>query len=156
MEEKAVVRREALEIIREHIQHANICLMTNNILDWPLQPEPLGNQWADNDGNIWFMSFSATSDRRVLNGTMEVFYSNRTRGRFLSIVGRANSASWAEVEDVEGFPFKSGFTETAETPITLLKFFPEEAFFWDNEINDMVPLLLFDPVNEKRTTRIVA
>jgi hypothetical protein len=146
------VRNEALQIITTHISEASICLMTNNILDWPLQSESLNNQWLDGSGNIWFLSFRHDNSSS-LNGKMEVFYSNRSKARFLSLVGVAEEASWSDVMNIAEFPFQRHANHDLQTPAGLVRFFPQEAYFWDDAVKDMVPLMLFDRASTDNDNR---
>lgn len=143
---KESVRSEALQKIRELISDANICMITNNILEWSLQPESLNNQWLDDFGNVWFMYFNPPNEESVLiDGRMEIFYSNRLKSKFLSLVGEISWAPLSEVEDLDRIPFrKFNGPDGVDTPIRLARFTPQEAFSWDDMIKDMVPLALFD------------
>jgi hypothetical protein len=156
MEVKETVRKEALELIKGHIKEANICMTTNNILDWPLQRESLNNQWLDPDGNIWILSFPHKGDQAVyVNGKMEIFYSNRVKSTFLSLVGTAHWGSFAEAERFDGFPFSRAKEVHIDTPIRLIKFVPTEAYYWDDLTKDMTPIVLFENI-ARDSERLVA
>jgi hypothetical protein len=149
------VRKEALQKIREHISDANICMTTYSILEWSLQTEALSNQWLDDQGNIWFLCLQQKPENNSSDGRMEVFYSNRRKSRFLSLVGEIRWVTFEDTEDQEGFPFARLAQATVNTPLKLAKFFPLEAYCWDEVINDMVPLLLFESA-KRRSNKLVA
>jgi hypothetical protein len=136
---------EALQIIQNHISGANICLMTNNILDWSLKEESLKNQWLDETGKIWFLYCNNNNAPYPLDldRKMEVFYSNRVKSQFLSLIGQATWVSWSETENLKNFPFTKTGT-SIETPFRLIRFSTQEAFYWDDLVNEMVPLISFD------------
>ena len=151
MEKSRNVRKDALQKIRDHISVANICLLTNNILDWPLQSESLKNQWLAEDGCIWFLGFKPDSNaHRFLHDRMEVFYSNRVDSKFLSLIGTAVEVRFSDVNEIDGFPFRKNSDSNVSTPYTLVKFFPEEAFQWDDVVNEMVELPLFEELSNVR------
>jgi hypothetical protein len=155
MDVKESVRKDALQKIRDHISDASICMITNNILEWSLQPEPLKNQWLDEQGNIWFLCFQPRNESAVLvDGRMEIFYSNRLKSKFLSLVGEITWATFSDVRDVKGFPFAIASTLGSNTPMRLAKFSPDEAFYWDDITKDMVALPLFESAGSKK--RMVA
>jgi hypothetical protein len=153
MEVTETVRKDALQKIKEHISDANICMTTHNILEWSLKSESLNNQWLDEQGNIWFVCFQQIAENNSIDGRMEVFYSNRSKSRFLSLVGRLQWASVEDLEDQPGFP--SARFAHVDGAYKLMKFFPLEAYCWDEVINDMVPLPLFDGAPQ-RSNRMVA
>ncbi len=148
MDVMEVVRKDAVKTIRDHISDANICMITNNILEWSLQPESLNNQWLDEDGNIWFLYFDPQNANSVLiDGRMEVFYSNRLKSRFLSLAGEI---SWAVLHDgaeTEQFPFAEIGHADISTPMKLARFCPTEAYYWDEIVKEMVPLTLFEKMS---------
>ena len=146
MEVRESVRNEALQKIRELISDANICMITNNILEWSLQPESLNNQRLDEYGNIWFMYFNPSNEESVLiDGRMEIFYSNRLKSKFLSLVGEISWAPLSEIEDLAKFPVAEyRKSKGVDTPIRLARFVPIEAYYWDDVVKDMIPLILFN------------
>jgi hypothetical protein len=141
---------EALQIIKNHIAGANICMMTNNILDWSLKEESLKNQWLDETGNIWFLYFNNNNAPYPLDldSKMEVFYSNRVKSQFLSLIGQATWVSWSETENLKNFPFSKTGT-SIETPFRLIRFSTQEAFYWDDIVKEMVPLISLDITSPK-------
>jgi hypothetical protein len=141
MVESDHVRNEALTTIRGIISRATICMMTNNILEWSLQPGSLENQWMDPNGNIWFLGFGNVQESPIaVDGRMELFYSDRSRSRFLSLVGEVRPATFEEGEMVQGFPFLRQQLREVSTPVMLARFSPYEASYWDELTADMVPL----------------
>jgi hypothetical protein len=115
--------------------------MTNNILEWSLQPGSLDNQWMDAEGDIWFLGFgNVQGSPAVADGRMELFYSDRSRSRFLSLVGEVRPATFEEGERLNGFPFVRQHLREISTPMILARFSPNEASYWDEMTADMVPL----------------
>jgi hypothetical protein len=151
MEATDSVRKDALRKIREHIAVATICLTTNNILEWSLRPESLSNQWLDEDGNIWFLYSSQSRPNEIHDGRMEVFYSNRMKSRFLSMVGEIRFESFDGIEVNEFFDE----IRTNDSSLRVARFTPLEAYYWDEIIMDMVPLTLYSEASSNRN-RMVA
>jgi hypothetical protein len=152
MEVKDSVRKDALQKIREHIAVANICMTTNNILEWALQPESLSNQWLDDDGNIWFLYSSQSRPSELSDGRMEVFYSNRSKSRFLSLVGEIKFESFDDVANINEFLNED---RGQDPTLRVARFTPFEAYYWDEIMTDMVPLVLYSEVSPNRN-RLVA
>lgn len=128
--------------IKYLIQNATICMVTNNIHDWPLQVNALQNQFMDEDGNIWFLVFDSGEEAQFLeaSGSMDVFYSNVKASEFLSLNGEAAVVDEHQILPLNNFPFhKKG---NIETPYRVIRFIPQEAFCWDDQAKDMVPLLI--------------
>jgi len=134
---------EALLKMKAIIECAEICLITNNILEWPLRNESLRNQWIDNNGNIWFLFLASQTLPKYTNGNMEVFYSNKSRSQFLSLVGIASLSGMEDLPDPSRLLYRGiDMNSVVDVPLQVVKFSPEEASIWDNGTKDMVPFEL--------------
>lgn len=153
MEATDVVKEEAIQKIRDHINTASICMVSNNVLEWTLSSESLQNQYLDSLGNVWFLC-RRDDPNSTVGGRMEVFYSNRLKGSFLSLVGDVDPFSWEDARSVDGLPFNEKDTGDHASSY-LAKFVPTEAFYWDEKTGDMTPLPLFNTVR-LRTSKLVA
>ena len=142
------VDMESLLRMKAMIERAEICLITNNILDWPLRNESLRNQWIDNKGNIWFLFVSSGALPKYTNGNMEVFYSDKTRSQFLSLVGTASISRIADLPDQSRLLYQGIDTnKMVDVPLQVVKFSPKEGHCWDDDLKDMVPFPLPETVS---------
>src|SRR5690606_22254852 len=120
-------------------------------IKWALKPESLTNQWMDKDGNIWFWFFDLDENTSLdSNGNMEVFYSNVQQSQFMSLVGQACEASEADKHNQTHPAYISFRHSGIKTPFKMVKFIPHRAFYWNDDIKDMIPLRLVDEMIESK------
>jgi general stress protein 26 len=130
--------RGDLDKIKALIGSARICMVTNNIFDWPLTHQSLKNQWLDSQGNIWFIFLKKNVDHILYsNGRMEVFYANAEKSEFLSLNGTARVLTWNDLPEDHQF-VEDNLNAAQEAGV--VKFHPDEAYSWDQSTNNMVSL----------------
>jgi hypothetical protein len=135
VEAKESLKADVAQKIKEHIQSAKICLISDSIFQWPMQNEPTKNQFVDNEGNIWFLTNHEDEKDQLLNtsGNVQLFYSNAGKSQFLNLSGiRVENF---QVQIIRNHQLSSG-------NYTLVKVIPIEVYYWNSSVNDMVPLLL--------------
>lgn len=143
MEAVHMEKREAIKIIRNHVEAATTCMVTVDILNWSLKKEPVENQWIDEVGTIWFSGFSLEDVPPVfVDGNMEVFYSNAQRSQFISIVGLASPATETEQNATRPGNLK-------HSDLHIVKFIPHSACYWDNDAQNMRSVQLDDSVRAR-------
>jgi hypothetical protein len=141
--EETSMEEATRKIIEDHIQSATICMVTVDIMQWSLKPEDLSRQWVDGEGNVWFTFFDNDVDSKSFTeGHMEVFYSNVTQSKFMSLVGYAVHADHVDRLDETHPAYPAINLNSDNLPFRLLKFIPESAYYWDNQKEDMVSLRL--------------
>jgi hypothetical protein len=145
MEAREFVKQDALRIIGQLISQATICMINSNVMDWSLQPESISNQHLDPYGRIWFYCAHDTTNGPI-EGRAELFYCNRARSTFLSLTGLME---WVETSD----EFDTGLLPFPRIKdidsVKLGRFFPLEAFYWDDARNDIVALMLFEQTEQE-------
>ena len=141
---------EPKRLIEEHVQSATICMVTIDVMQWSLKAETLSRQWMDASGCIWFCFFESESGfDGFVDGHMEVFYSNVSRSKFMSLVGFASEIELHDIHDETHPAFPSSKLMGIHIPFKLVKFIPESAFYWDDKKEDMVSLRLRSPHDSK-------
>jgi general stress protein 26 len=129
--------------VRRLISSAKICMVTTSILDWELTSQPVNHQWVDTDGVIWFLYIRTNiSTSFFSSGKMDAFYANAGRSEFLSISGVAEIGMRNEIPHHQSFPFLKTLSNDALGPtLGILKFFPEDGYIWQEDLQCMVPFV---------------
>ena len=146
-EEKTRIEPASLKKIRELIASAWICMVSNNVMDWPLSTIPVRNQWIDDDGTVWLLFVRTGPENPMLDGgRVELFYANSGASEFLTLSGTASFIPRNEVpfsNDI--LPFRKTLENEALGPaIGVFRFCPTDAYYWDNESANTVRLTLSD------------
>ena len=137
--------QEAINKMKELVEHANICFFVTLPGQDPLAARPMATQQVDNEGTFWFFSgqnsqknFDIGEDARV-----QLFYSNPSKYEFLSVYGRAAvSRDRNRIEELWTPVAKAWFKEGKNDPsITLIQVVPDQAYYWDTKNNKVVSFL---------------
>jgi general stress protein 26 len=138
-------QREAIEKMKELVDHNAICLFTTNLHEIPLQTRPMSTQQVDEQGNFWFFS-GEDSDKNFQikdNDHVQLFFSNPGKSEFMTVHGYASiSRDKKKIDEIWSPVVKAWFKEGKDDPeLTLIKVTPEEAYYWDTKNNKMISLI---------------
>ena len=144
-EEKARIEPASLRRIRALIASARICMVSNNVMDWPLSTISVKNQWIDDEGTVWLLFVHTGPENPMLDGgRVELFYANSGANEFLTLSGTASFIPRNEIPfSMEFLPFRKTLENEALSPaISVFRFFPTDAYCWDNDSANTVRLTL--------------
>jgi general stress protein 26 len=137
--------QDAIEKMKEIVEHTNICLFTTHLEEAPLPTRPMATQKVDEEGNFWFLSdaasrknFEVKSDSRI-----QLFYANPSKYEFMTVYGHAVEYKDRQiVEDLWTPVAKAWFKEGKDDPsLTAIMVIPDEAYYWDTKSSKMVALV---------------
>lgn len=136
---------QAIEKIRELVNHTPICLFTTNLSNTPLSTRPMGTQEVDDNGGLWFLS-PRDSDKNLdieKDSRVQLFYANTGKSEFLSLFGNAYISSEKDkIEELWNPIATAWFDEGKDDPqVTVIKVVPEEAYYWDLKNNKMISMM---------------
>jgi general stress protein 26 len=135
----------AIEKIKALATNADISLFTTKLLYTPLTTRPMSTQEVDEHGNLWFMSRNDSNKNKEIyqDSRVQLFYSNKTNGEYLSVYGHAEIVMDAEKINKLWSPMANAwFKEGKEDPaITLIKVVPVDAYYWDSNNSKVVSLI---------------
>jgi general stress protein 26 len=137
-------QQEAIEKMKELVDHNSICLFTTNLNEIPLRTRPMSTQEVDDQGNFWFFS-GEESDKNLAikeDDRVQLFFSNPAKSEFMTVQGTASILKDRnKTEDVWSPIVKAWFKEGKDDPnLTLIKVTPEDAYYWDTKNNKMISL----------------
>lgn len=144
-EEKGLQGKEAIEKMRELIDHNAICMFTSNVDEVPLQTRPMTTQQVDDEGNFWFFSpkdshknYEVKSDSRV-----QLLFANTSASEYMTVYGTATILTdRKKVDEIWSPMVKAWFQEGKDDPnLSLIKVTPEHAYYWEPKQNKMITLM---------------
>lgn len=137
--------QEALDKIKELVDHTKVCFFTTHLDESPLPTRPMHTQQVDDEGTFWFFSdaeseknFEIKNDSRV-----QLLYANPDKAEFMSVYGHAMvSHDRAKIDELWSPMAKAWFKNGKDDPsLSVIQVIPDEAYYWDTKHNKMVSLL---------------
>jgi general stress protein 26 len=142
---KNLDRQEGIKKIKQIADEASICMMCTNLGKVPFETRPMGHQEIDEDGNMWFFSgMESYKNEEIMNDhRVQLIYSCPEKAHFMSVYGHAKIIKDREKTDELWNVFvKTWFQEGKDDPsLTLIKFQPEDAYYWDTKHGKIVSLV---------------
>ena len=136
---------EAIEKFKELVGHESTCLFTTQLTRIPLTTRPMAIQKVDDKGHFWFLSAHDSDKNREIaaDPRVQLFISNPSNYEFLSIFGYATySRDRQKIDELWNDIAKAWFPEGKDDPrITVIKFEPEQGFYWDTKSGKLVSLI---------------
>jgi general stress protein 26 len=144
-EVKNLISSEAVRKIQDLAKNADICMFTTSLDILPLNSRPMSTAEVDEDGNIWFFSKRSSSKNAEIEADdrVQLFYASKGNAEYLSVYGRAIiSTDKEKAKEIWQPEAKAWFTEGVDDPeMSMIKVFPEDAYYWDTKHNKLVALL---------------
>ena len=137
---------EAAKKIKELGEKAKTCFFCTNIVTGQsVKVRPMSVQKIDNQGVCWFLSASDSHKNAELiqDSHMQLLFQGSTHSDFLSLYGKGEiSRDKDKIKELWEPIIKNWFTEGEDDPrITVIKFTPEEGYYWDNKYGDLVSFI---------------
>lgn len=139
---QSLFNEKAIEKIKDMIGDGQIVMFCCNLSAQPFDATPMSTQDMDDDGTIWFFS-ARDSDRNQYvqkDGRVQLLYGDRGNQDYISLYGKAEVVhNTAKAEKLWSPMVKVWFPEGPTDPnLSLIRFVPEEGFYWDTEHGKMV------------------
>ena len=140
---KNLKREQANQKIKQIIDAADICLFTTDLTHLPLKTRPMSRQKVDEDGTVWFFSDKDSEKNSDIqkDDRVQLFYTNKASSEYLSLYGTAEIIQDVEKAKELWTPMvKIWFNEPEDPNLTILKFVPEDGYYWDTKDGKLVSL----------------
>lgn len=140
---KNLHRDEANKKIRQMVNDADICLFTTDLTSLPLKTRPMSRQRVDSDGTIWYFSEKGSDKNNDIqkDDRVQLFFSNQSQMEFLSLYGKATIIEDAVLaKELWSLPAKIWFKSPEDPNLTLIKFTPEDGYYWDTKDGKVISL----------------
>ena len=139
---KPLFHEKAVAKIQDMLGNDNIVMFCCNLDAQPFAATPMSTQKVEDDGTIWFFSTRDSERNRHLSRSprAQVLFGDSGQYDYISLYGRAEVIVDAARAEELWTPFvKVWFPEGPSDPdLTLIRFRPEEGFYWDTQHNKMI------------------
>jgi general stress protein 26 len=142
---KDLHNEDAVQKIKDLVDHNSLCFFTTSLDHLPLQSRPMSTMDVDDQGNLYFLS-SITSNKNMQlqsDPRVQLFFGNKGSSEFLSIYGEARIfTDRKSIEDVWAPIAKIWFQEGKDDPeVSVIQVTPIDAYYWDTKNNKAVSLI---------------
>ncbi len=143
---KSLAGSEAVERIKTTVKESSVCFFCTDIQEGKsFATRPMSVQQVDDDGNCWFLSAIDSHKNMEIkhDSTVQLLFKGSEYSDFLSLYGTATlSKDKAKIKELWKPLVKAWFTEGEDDPrITVIKFTPQEGYYWDNKHGNLVALV---------------
>jgi general stress protein 26 len=132
--------RQAVSKIQELIKIAPTCFFSTP--GTPVETRPMSVRKVDDDGQLWFLSSTDSSQNRALatNSSVTLYFQGSTHSDFLYLKGTAEVlVDKVKLKELWEPLLKTWFTEGIDDPrITIIKVKVEEGYYWDTKHGNTV------------------
>lgn len=136
---------EAIDKIKEIVEETDIGMLCTNLTDMPISTCPMSMQQVEENGDIWFFSSGDSNHNQDIrkDNRVQLIYSNPSKYSFLSIYGTAEILyDRQKIDELWDSIEKVWFPNGKDDPnLTLLRFTPEQGYYWDTKSSKMVGFL---------------
>lgn len=143
MSTQNLYNNEAIKKVKDIATDVDFTMMATNLKKQPLSVVPMSTKKVDDLGNIWFLS-GADSDHNTdikNDSNVQLMYSGGSDMKFLSIYGTAEiTKDKAMIDELYEKTDDVWFDGKDDPNVTVLKFTPSEAAYWDSGSNKLVNL----------------
>ena len=142
---KNLINKEAIDKMKELAEEIKMCMFCTYDTTGRLQTAPMSTNTADEDGTLWFLSTKESQRNTDLqaNATTDLIFSQPGKETYMSVHGRSEVLyDKDKIEELWNPIVKTWFTEGKDDPkISVIKFTPDEAYYWDTKNGKMVSFL---------------
>jgi general stress protein 26 len=131
----------AIEMLRDIITAANICLMVTQHDTFPFDARPMACQGVDEAGTVWFLSSSTSDKNRDLERDPRVtlLAQNNKKYEYLQVSGHATIHRERALIDKYWTSMANAWFEGKEDArVTLIAVHPETGHYWTTEDGKIV------------------
>ncbi len=138
--------KEGIKKMKELVEKSGSCFFcTKMTTGEPFATRPMAPEKIDDAGNFWFLSASDSYKNQdiEIDPAVQLLFQGSSYTDFLSIYGKAAiSKDKSKIEELWDPMMKTWFTDGKDDPrITVIKFTPEEGYYWDTKNGMAVALL---------------
>lgn len=143
---KDLVGTEALEKIKELAKAAGSCFFCTQIrTSQPFDTRPMAAEKIDDEGNFWFLSADDSHKNSELEAdpNTQLLFQGGAHTDFMMLYGKSYiSRDKQKIDELWDPMMKTWFTEGKDDPrITVIKFTPEQGYYWDTKHGMAIALL---------------
>ena len=137
--------QDAIKKMKDMAEEIQICMFCTYDNQNKMQTAPMNANQIDDDGTFWFLSTrdSTRNSDIMANSTTDLVFAQPSKSNYLSIHGTSEILyDKQKINDLWNPMVKTWFTEGKDDPsISIIKFTPEEAYYWDTKNGKMISFL---------------
>ena len=138
---------EAIKKLKELSEKARICMFCTDLETLPITSRPMSIRETDEEGNLWFISSSASNKNFEIaeDNRVQLLFMNNDNSEYLSVYGKAHIYTDKSMIEEKWTAFANAwFEEGKDDPkASLIRVAPEETYYWDTKACKLVSLLSF-------------
>jgi general stress protein 26 len=130
--------------IKELVSHTHIVLFQMALNKLPINTRPMGIQKVNEAGEIYFFSHKDSTKNAEItqNPYAQVLIVNGANSEYLNLYGKAIIyRDQAEIDELYSAFANTWFEGKTDPNITIIKFTPEEGYYWDTKHGKAVQLI---------------
>jgi len=136
--------QEAIQKIQKLAESANTCMLLTNLDEIPSDARPMATCKVEDNGTFWFFS-PADSHKNMeisVDNRVQLIYINNSSAEYMSLYGTVEVLKdEVKAKELWNVFLTTWFNEGPADPnLTLLKFTPQDGYYWDTKNNKMVSL----------------
>jgi general stress protein 26 len=140
-----LANREAVKKMKDLAEEIKICMFCTYDVQQVMQTAPMSASKIEDDGTFWFLSAKDSTRNRDIqsNSTTDLIFAQPGKENYLSVHGTSEILyDKQKIDDLWNPIVKTWFTEGKNDPnISVIKFTPGEAYYWDTKHGKMVSFL---------------
>ncbi len=140
-----LVNQDAISKMKEMAEDIKTCMFCTYDAQHVMQTAPMSVNEIDDDGTFWFLSTKESTRNEDLeaNSATDLIFAQPGSSSYLSVRGKSEVLyDRNKIDELWNGILKTWFTEGKDDPnISVIKFTPEEAYYWDTKNGKMVSFL---------------
>ncbi|TKK65984.1 general stress protein [Ilyomonas limi] len=137
--------QDAVKKMKDLAEEVKICMFCTYDAQQVMQTAPMSANQIDDDGTFWFLSAKDSTRNRDIqaNSTTDLIFAQPSKENYLSVHGKSEIVyDKQKIADLWNPIVKTWFTGGKDDPnISIIKFTPDEAYYWDTKHGKMVSFL---------------
>ncbi len=144
-DKKNLANTEAIKKMKDLAEEIKMCMFCTYDSMGKLQTAPMSTNTVDEDGTFWFLSTkqSKRNEDLEVNPATDLIFAQPEKSNYLSVHGNSELLyNKGKIDYLWNPIVKTWFTEGKDDPnISVIKFTPNEAYYWDTKHGKMVSFL---------------
>jgi general stress protein 26 len=137
--------QDAIKKMKDMAEEVQICMFCTYDAQNKMQTAPMSANQIDDDGTFWFLSTKESTRNSDIQGnnSTDLIFAQPSKSNYISIRGTSEILyDKQKINDLWNPIVKTWFTEGKDDPsISIIKFTPEEAYYWDTKNGKMISFL---------------
>jgi len=131
-----LISTKAIEKLQDIAKDARTSMLHTNLNAFPNSCRPMSLQTADEEGNLWYLSSSESSQNEEIakDSRVQVTFQNNSNYEYLVVHGHAEILKDKATIDKYWTEFANAWFDGKEDPrVTVIKVKPEGGYYWDTQ-----------------------